>query len=84
MGSIEAMQHPSLFRKLERIEAVWIERGSGRALRGKCWIFHTPLGVASTRVFQAFSVKPPAMPVEACRKKAFALSCEESELRITS
>ena len=38
------------------------ERGRGRASRGKCQLLHTPLGVARTGAFQAFSVKPPAMP----------------------
>ena len=48
MRRIEAMQ-PLLLKKLEEIEAVWVEkREGGRAPHGKRRLLHTPLGVAST------------------------------------
>ena len=48
------------FRKRKEIEAVRIERGGGRAPRGNRRLLHTSLGIAGTRVFQAFTLKPPA------------------------
>ena len=47
MRRIEAMQ-PLLLKKLEEIEAVWVEkRERGRAPHGKRRLLPTPLGVAS-------------------------------------
>ncbi len=37
---------------------------SENEVRGKRWLLYTPLGVANIRAFQAFSVKPPAWPVD--------------------
>ena len=61
MRRIEARQS-LLLKKLEEIEAVWMEkREGGRAAHGKRRLLHTPLDVARTGTFLAFSVKPPAM-----------------------
>lgn len=53
---------PLSFRKSERIEAVWLERGRGRASRGKFRFLYTLLGGACIGAFQVFSVKYEAIP----------------------
>ena len=58
MRRIEARQS-LLLKKLEEIEAVWMEkREGGRAAHGKRRLLHTPLDVVST---SDLSAKPPVL-----------------------